>query len=112
MGGRAIGGSRDAPIRLPFTRMLGDMIRLAGIPVAEADARGLVATLLADDHPDGLEAAARITHALDVDAALIALTVEQRDAILAAHDDVYTTGLAELRGALARDLLERKTRPT
>ena len=57
----------------------------------------LVATLLADDHPHGPEAAARIAHALDVDAACWKAS-SRRD--------------AELRGSLARDLLERKTRPS
>jgi hypothetical protein len=46
------------------------VIRLAGIPVQTEDARSLVATLLADDHPHGSEAAARIAHALEVDAAV------------------------------------------
>ena len=110
MGGCAFRGSRSTPIRLPFTPVLGDVIRLYGVPVPEDDARNLVTTLLADGSEDALEAA-RISRALEVDAALVALSVEQRDASLASLEDASTDGLAELRGALARDLLERKTCP-
>ena len=81
--------------------MLGGVIRLAGIPVRTEDARALVATLLADDHPGGLKAAARIAHALDGDAAIVALTVQQRDPVLAALEGP-APGLGELRDALVQ----------
>ncbi len=59
------------------------MVQLFGIPVSEDDARSLVTTLLDDRSPYAVAAARTIHHGLNTDAALVALTVQQRDAILA-----------------------------
>lgn len=56
--------------------------------------------------------ARRIEHGLQLDAAVIALTPEQRDEILAVLQDVQIEGLGELRGALTRDALERFEAPS
>ena len=82
------------------------MLRLFDVPVAKEDARSLVATLLADDHPHSAEAAATIAHGLELGASLVALTPEERDAILAALEDP-PEGLVELRGVLMRDFEQR-----
>jgi hypothetical protein len=81
---------------------IGGMLRLFGIPVAEPDARRLVASLVAEADPDALSAAAIIANGLDRQLAAVALTAEQRRAILAQLEDP-PPGLAELRGALVRD---------
>ena len=59
------------------------------------------------DNDAALDAARTIAHGLEVGAQLVALTPEQRDAILGVLEDP-SPGLAELRGALARDALERR----
>jgi hypothetical protein len=73
-----------------------------GIPVVPADARALVATLIADGDRDWLEAAARLDRALGDGGGLVGLTPEQRDALLGCLVDP-PPGLTELRGALLRD---------
>jgi len=69
-------------------------------------ARGLVATLLVDGSPDALEAAKTIGHALDNEAALVALSPEERTAIFCVLEDP-PEGLVELRGVLANDVSYR-----
>ena len=113
MGGRAIGGSRESPIRLRFTVRLwklAHMIRLYGVAVAEDAARALVAALLADGDPWAVAAARTISHGLASNAC-VAFTVHQRDAILAALEGVSVDGLGELRRALMQDALERHGSP-
>jgi hypothetical protein len=78
-------------------------------PLPEPDARRPVASLIADGHADALSAAAVITKALKMQLAAVALTLEQRAAILAQLDEAETPGLAELRGRLYSDA--RKRRP-
>lgn len=82
--------------------MLGGVIRLAGIPVRTEDARARSSPPCSPTTtPDGLKAAARIAHALDVDAAIVALTVQQRDPVRAALEGP-APGLGELRDALVQ----------
>jgi hypothetical protein len=83
------------------------MLRLWGVPVLEGDAHRLVATLIADATPAALSAAHAIGHGLDQGSALIALTPEQRDAILAVLENPPPGGLSELRGELTKDRRER-----
>jgi hypothetical protein len=78
------------------------MLRLYGVPVHDDDARRLVATLLADTTPEAFSAAHAIGRGLEEGSLLVALTPEQRDAILAVLEDP-PDGLAELRGELAKD---------
>ncbi len=83
------------------------MLRLYGIPVAEPDARRLVASLIADGSHTAHHAAAIITNGLDRQLAAVALPPAERTAILAQLEEP-TEGLAELRGALIRDHEERR----
>ena len=82
------------------------VLRLFGIPVAPADARALVATLVSDGSTDAIAAAARITAGLDRGRGLVALEPKHRDAILRTLEDP-SDGLAELRGGLIRDREQR-----
>ena len=59
-----------------------ERMRLYGIPVTEEDCRTLVDLLLRVGRADDLTAAATIEHGLEAEAELIALPLEQRDAIL------------------------------
>ena len=83
------------------------MLRLFGVPVNPDDVRALVATLVNDNEPRSLTAARTISRALEAEAALVALTAEERDAILAALEDP-PAGLAELRAVLLRDHEHRR----
>jgi hypothetical protein len=74
----------------------------------QADARSLVATLLAKGNLDGLVAASRIDRAVADEGGLVGLSPEQRDAVLAALEEAESPGLAEVRGALARDFEHRR----
>ena len=58
-------------------------MRLYGVPVSEEDCRAFVTSLMIVDSDAALDAARTIAHGLDLEAQLIALTPEQRDAILA-----------------------------
>lgn len=83
------------------------MLRLYGIPVPAPDARHLVASLIADDEPGALSAAAIITNGLDRELAAVALPAAERRAILRQLEDPLE-GLAELRGVLLRDHDQRR----
>ena len=72
---------------------------LAGIPVRDADVLEL-ANLLRGAGFD--EVAERLETAYDREAKVIALTIEDREAIIRALDDP-PDGLAELRGVLLRE---------
>jgi len=86
------------------------VIQLSGVAVAEDDARGLVAALLAEGDPWAVAAARTISLGLAANA-VVALTVHQRDAILAVLENVPLAGLGELRSALTQDALERRSEP-
>ena len=77
------------------------MLRLAGIPLMDDDARTLVDLLLRVGRADDLSDAAAIERGLAVEAKLIALTTSERTAILGVLDDP-PDGLAALRGVLLR----------
>lgn len=81
-------------------------LRLYGIPVTDADARHLVATLIADGGPDAIAAAEIIGKGVDRDLYAVGLDPQMRDAILAVLEDP-PDGLVELRGKLARDHADR-----
>ena len=70
------------------------MIRLYGIPISDEDARNIVTSVIADGSHDSLEAGSRIWRALEIRAAVVVLSVEQRDAILATLEDVGSEGSA------------------
>jgi hypothetical protein len=78
------------------------VLHLYGRPVSDQDARNLVATLIEDGTPDAIGAARQIGYALELDRVMVALTPAMRDAILSVIENP-PTGLADLRGALARD---------
>lgn len=82
-----------------MTRSLGCVLRLAGIPVSDPDARTLVDLLLRVGRHDDLTAAATIEHALTQPLVIAPLTPDERTAVLGVLDDP-PDGLAELRGAL------------
>ena len=69
------------------------------------DARHLVAKLLADGSPDAIDTARSVTHALDSHAMSVALTTNQRSAILAALEDPPSGDLSELHRVLAGEVL-------
>jgi hypothetical protein len=87
------------------------VIQLYGVAVPEDDARRLVAALLAEGDPWAVAAARTIGHGLASNA-VVALTVHQRDAILAVLQRVPLAGLGALRSALMQDSLERRVSPT
>jgi hypothetical protein len=78
------------------------MLRLYGCPVAPEDARLLVATLIADGAPDAMSAAEMIAKGVDRELYAVAVTPEERDAMLSVLENPPES-LAELREALARD---------
>jgi hypothetical protein len=80
------------------------VIWLVGVPVKSEDARSLIAMLLADSGSDAMDAAKVIAGAVRVERGIVALTVEQRTAILGVLDDPRP-GLAELREVLVADVL-------
>jgi hypothetical protein len=59
---------------------------------------------------DAIDTARTLTHALDAQAISVALTTEQRSAILAALE-FSSRGLGELRGVLVRQALARSNLP-
>jgi hypothetical protein len=95
----------DRPRRVRPSRQPGppaiasaDAARCLGIPVLPADARSLIATLIAPGDRDGLEAAASLDRALGDGGGLVGLTPERRDALLGCLVDP-PPGLTEPRGA-------------
>ena len=88
-----------------------DGVRMFGIPVANDDCKILVDLLMRVGRVDDLAAAATIEHGLKMEAQLIALPIDERDAILGALDDP-PDGLAELRGVLERDNRDRTQGPS
>ena len=84
------------------------MLRLFGVPITDADARRLVANLIADGKPDALSAARIITNGLDRRLALVALPVAEREAVLDQLEEAEIHGLADLRGRLYADAEQRR----
>ena len=84
-----------------------DGVRMFGITVANDDCEFLVDLLLRVGRADDLAAAATIEHGLTMKAQLIALPIEERDAILSVLINDPPEGLTELRGVLARDHRDR-----
>ena len=85
-------------------------MRLAGIPINEADCRTLVDLLLRVGRADDLAAAAALERGLAIDATIVALSTRDRRAILGVLgvlDDPPDGALVELRGELARDYRNR-----
>lgn len=78
------------------------MLRLLGIPISDADARHLVATLLVEGTPDAPAAAAKITKGVESGLYAVGLTRAERTAVLACLEDP-PDGLVELRGVLMRE---------
>ena len=79
------------------------MLRLYGVPITEDEGRRLIATLVTALDTDSLSAASMIRQGLDDALYTVALTIEQREAILDVLEDAESPGLAELRGVLLRD---------
>jgi hypothetical protein len=77
-------------------------LRILGIPVTDDDARHLVATLAVEGIPDALTAAGQITKGFERGLYAVALSREERTAVLACLEDP-PDGLAELRGVLLRE---------
>ena len=101
-----VAASSATPSPAPI-RTLRPVIWLVGIPVRPEDARHLVTTLLADSSPNAIDTARTLTHALDAHAISVALTKDQRSAILAALEDP-PAGLGELRSVLVRHRFARR----
>lgn len=78
---------------------------MCGIPATDADARQLVATVVAAGSPAAI-AAGTIRGAVDRGFCAVGLDEETRDTILAVLEDP-PDGLVELRGKLARDHARR-----
>jgi len=78
------------------------VLRLYGMPVTPDDASWLVAQLYADAYADAVETALWIEKGVDRDLYAVALSPEQRDAMLRVMIDP-PDGLAELCGALMRE---------
>ena len=76
------------------------MLRLAGIPISDPDARELVTRLVTDGTPPALELAHRITTCLYFNEFTMDLSAPERNTLLAVLDDPPGT-LRELRGFLA-----------
>lgn len=89
--------------------MIMIMLRLYGIPISDDAARRLAATLVADGGVHALSAAAMITKGVDGDLYTVALTAEERSAILAMLEEADEP-LAELRGKLLEDHMRRLSR--
>jgi hypothetical protein len=75
-------------------------VRLAGIPVNEADCKTLIDLLLRVGRAADLTAAAAIERGLAIDAKIVALSIADRNAILGVLDDP-PLGLVELRAKLS-----------
>jgi hypothetical protein len=84
------------------------LLRLLDVPITEADALALIATLITDGRRDALSAAAMVRMGLDDESYPVALTPEQRDAILSVLEGPPSESLAELRVALLRDRQYRR----
>ena len=77
-------------------------MRLAGITISDNDARNPVTTLVADNTPQGLDLANRMTTCLEMNVDVMDLDAQECSTLLAVLEDP-PDGLAELRGVLARD---------
>lgn len=82
-------------------------VRLAGIHVNEADVKTLVDLLLRVGRADDLTAAAALERGLAINAVIVALSLNDCNAILGVLDDP-PLGLVELRGELMRDWAQRQ----
>jgi hypothetical protein len=82
------------------------MLHLYSIPVTPDDARHLVATLISGRFTAGAHRREMILKGVDRELYAVAVTPEERDAILSVLEDP-PEGLAELRGKLARDHSDR-----
>jgi len=58
-------------------------MRIAGIPISELDARGIVTTLVSDGTPQALDLANRITTCLEFSTRDMDLNVYERNTLLA-----------------------------
>ena len=81
---------------------LGRVLRILGIPIRDDDARWLVFELYRDAHPPAVAAALMIERGVERDLYAIALSPDERRAILGVLGDP-PEGLAELRGVLMRE---------
>ena len=77
-------------------------MRIAGIPVSELDARGIVTTLISDCTPQAFDLANRITTCLDLNTRDMDLNVYERDMLLAVLE-APRGSLVVLRGMLLSD---------
>ena len=73
------------------------LVRLLGIPIPDGDVRRLVSSLIVDQP----ELAGRLSRAVDNGTALLALSPDERLAILGVLEEAETEPLAEHRGLLA-----------
>jgi hypothetical protein len=107
-GRRLVRGCRTPRLN-PTTRLrkLVGMLRLNGVPIPEDDARRLIATLLVDRGDIAQRAANLIARGVDYQLDAVALPDPEREAILAVLEEPDGP-LAELRGALFRDSLQRR----
>jgi hypothetical protein len=71
-------------------------VYLAGLRIPDADVRELIKLV---DEPTR----SFLEKALALDSEVVALTIEDRERILSALDDVRTEALAELRGVLLQE---------
>lgn len=78
------------------------MLRVFGVPLTPDECRGPVATLVVEGTRDALSAAGRIQYGLEHDLYLVAVSTDERDAILSCLEDA-DGNLAELRGELAKE---------
>ena len=81
-------------------------MRLYGIPIQDDDLRRLIFRLVRFGHAKDVDLASRIGWGITSETALLALSAQERDAILRVLDNP-PAGLVELRGVLARDQRER-----
>ena len=77
-------------------------MRLYGIPIQDDDLRRLIFRLVRFGQAKDVDLASRIGWGITSETALLALSAQERDAILRVLDDP-PAGLIELRGALARE---------
>jgi hypothetical protein len=82
------------------------MVHLYGCPVAPEDAAWLVAELYRDAHAPGVSAALMIEKGIERELYAVALTPDERTAILGCLVDAPDS-LAEFRGRLATDHAHR-----
>lgn len=86
------------------------MLRVYGVPLDEADGRRLVATLIGEGTPAAVSAAAMLAKGFDRGLYAVALTPDERDAVLTALEEAPTEQTGELRGTLMRDHRSRYPR--